>query len=92
MSEELTLTTPASVTTYRVQRLVLDWPGQRIKIVLSDQASRETLHGYRGAEAVLLMTALNKADLSVKSLHKRILERLDLDGKLPDGTVTGSPD
>ena len=37
------------------------------------------------------MKALNKADLSVKSLHRRVLERLIADSFLP-GLVSGSPE
>jgi hypothetical protein len=46
---------------------------------------------YSGATALTLMTALNVANLSVKSLHQRVLEKLALDGFLPAGTVSGVP-
>ena len=41
--------------------------------------------------ALALMITLNKVDLSAKSLHKRLLEKLIADGHLA-GTVSGIPD
>lgn len=41
--------------------------------------------------ATTLMLALNKANLSTKSLHRRILERLVADGHIA-GTISGTPD
>jgi hypothetical protein len=38
-----------------------------------------------------MMISLNKVNLSVKSLHRRVIEQLINDGKL-DGTISGSPD
>lgn len=90
--ENLTLTTPVSVTTYRVQSILLDWRASRIKIVVSDTQNDMFVCEYGGATATTLMTQLNKLDLTTNSLHKRILERLVTDGKLPPGNVTGSPD
>ena len=46
---------------------------------------------YTGPTAITLMTALTSANLSVKSLHQRVLEKLALDGFLPAGTVSGTP-
>ncbi len=92
MAEQLTLTTPQSVTTYAVQSLILDWPLARIKVAVKDSRGENFHATYIGAEATNLMIALNKANLSILSLQRRILERLVADGKLPAGTVTGSPD
>jgi hypothetical protein len=47
--------------------------------------------GYEGTEATNLMVALNKANLSTKSLHRRIMEKAIADGKL-SGTISGVPD
>jgi hypothetical protein len=90
--ESLTLTVPQSVTSYRVLKLVLDWSEARIKVELADQAGVVIRAEYGGAEATALMVSLNKANLSTNSLHKRILQQLATDGKLPAGTVTGAPD
>lgn len=92
MTETLTLTTPVSVTGYRVIKLALDWPGARIGIVVIDPGGVRTELSYDGAIATTLMNQLNTLDMSLLSLHKRILNRLAADGKLPPGTVTGTPD
>jgi hypothetical protein len=42
-------------------------------------------------KALNLMIALNKANLTVKSLQRRVLEQLAADGLLA-GSVTGTPD
>jgi len=38
------------------------------------------------------MLGLNKADLSAKSLNRRAIEKMQADGKLGTGTITGEPD
>ena len=66
-----------------------------IKVVVEDENFHRTTHTYldsQGEPATVMMTALNKADLTVNSLQKRILEQLVSDGKLAPGTVTGTPD
>ena len=91
--EQLDLTTPIttpSITLYRVNRLALDWPNGVINIALVDENGKETTFEYTNAEATMLMAALNTANLSIKSLHRRILEKLIADGKL-DGTISGTP-
>ena len=94
MSETLTLTTPisASTTGYSVRRLDLDWDASAISIRVRSSLGVDITANYDGSIALTLMTQLNKIDLTVKSLQKRILERLVTDGKLPAGSVTGSPD
>lgn len=87
--EQLDLTTP--VTWYRVSRLSMDWPAQHIWIRLAGPNGEDLAHTYVGAQATALMTALNKANLSTKSLHKRIIEQLVADGVLA-GTISGSPE
>jgi hypothetical protein len=102
--EELILTEPVVVpgtttSKYRVIVLTLDLeavldptgaPGY-IGITLKDNLEVRSTYSYKGDEAISLMKFLNTANLSVKSLHKRILEKLSTDGFLP-GTVTGTPD
>lgn len=93
--EQLDLTTPLTtpnVTYYRVTRVYMDFPAAFIKIDLVDTNSRELTHTYTNSTATTFMVALNKANLSVKSLHRRIIERLQADGVLPAGTISGSPD
>jgi len=94
MAEQLDLTTPLVVpdkTFYRVTKLILEWDLQTIGIVLVGSDGVVTTAGYSGAQAIALMTVLNTADLSVKSLQKRVLEKLVTDGKLTAGAVTGTP-
>ena len=90
--EALTLTTPQSVTDYRVSILKLNWDEAKIHVVVKDTQGDTVTAGYTGATATSLMIALNKANLTTNSLQKRILEQLVTDGKLPAGTVTGDPD
>ena len=95
MSERLDLTVPivsVSRTTYRIVRLVLDWEAPRIQIILRGSDGIEVYTGYSDDQAVGLMTILNTVNLSVVSLHKRVLQRLVLDGKLPAGSVSGTPE
>lgn len=92
--EQLTLTTPITppaCTTYTVDRLVLHWSAQVIQVYLIGSDGGEVFAEYVGAAATPLLTVLNTANFSTLSLHKRILQRLQTDGKLPAGTITGTP-
>lgn len=90
--EQLNLSPQVICSTYRVERLYLDWPGQLINIsLLCVETGEVKIFTYTGEVARTLMIALNKANLSTSSLQKRILEKLVADGKL-GGTVTGTPD
>lgn len=95
--EILTLTTPSTptgptTTTYTVQRVLLAWDDAFIYVLVRDNNGISTPAFYAGAQATNLMVALNKADLSAMSLHRRILQQLVKDGKLPAGNVTGAPE
>lgn len=97
MAESLTLTTPVTpsaptTSSYRVISLNLQWEAQRITVVVKDNNEKLLVVVYEGAQAVTLMTALNKANLTTNSLQRRILTQLAADGKLPAGTVTGAQD
>ena len=95
MAELLTLATPIvppTRTTYKVTLLVLDWLARVIQIRLRGSDGVEVHVEYSGDTATALMTTLNSANLSVKSLQRRILEKLAADGKLPAGTVSGTPE
>jgi hypothetical protein len=96
MAEQISLTTPEikpqiATTFYRVVVLRFDWRISEIGITLEGEHAELRSFGYEGDEAKQLMTALNKANLSTKSLHRRVIERLIADGKLV-GTPTGTPD
>ena len=101
--EELALTDPVTVpatTTakYRVVSLTLSLeylldpavPGA-VLITLRDNNDVVSNYEYGGQTAQDMIRFLNTANLTTKSMHKRILERLSSDGLLP-GTVVGTPD
>ena len=103
--EELILTVPVVVpeqvtNKYRVIAISMDMetvagiagsPPGLIVIRLRDNLNVLSSYQYFGADATTMIKTLNTANLSTKSMHKRILEKLSNDGKLV-GTVTGAPD
>lgn len=92
MAEILTITSPPpQQTTWRVNELYLNWGAQSIQIGLIGTNGEAKHHSYSEATATSLMNALNKANLTSNSLHKRVIQRLIDDGMLA-GTISGSPD
>jgi hypothetical protein len=94
--ETITLSAPEitpqiTTTDYRVVYLLLEWERAHVVIHLRGTNGERKECRYDGAEALSLMGTLNKANLSVKSLHRRILEKLIADGKV-SGAVSGVPD
>lgn len=92
--EQLDLTVPVAgptISTYKIIELRMNWPNGEIDVTLADELGKTITASYRGTVAVSLMLTLNTANLTVKSLHKRIIEKLQADGKLPAGTITGTP-
>lgn len=101
--ERVTLTAPALVdpggTRFRVNQLLLqvEPPIIGVELVEVDAAGvwlptpRKITVRYYDAEATALLNILNTANLSTKSLHKRVMEKLQLDGKLGTGTFVGTP-
>lgn len=91
--EIVTLAAPLNPSVqFRVVHLDLNWKAAYIVIELEDESGKLHHFSYSNSEALSLMTTLNKANLSTKSLHRRIIEKLQADGKLVNGTITGSPD
>jgi hypothetical protein len=100
---DVPVTTPAiSITGYKVRRIELDLeqaatvplssePGL-VSITLKDNNGVYTNYTYTGATAVTMIKTLNTANLTTKSLQKRILEQLEKDGKIGTGNVSGTPD
>lgn len=84
---------PRTASDFRVARLDLNRRAQSVvvELVSADGAISYPPIVYDGAEAVALITALNKANLALKSLNTRILEKLVADGKLV-GTIAGAAD
>ena len=95
MAEQIDLTTPdqstAGTPNYRISSLSLDWDAARIDIGLNSASGIRRAFSYSGAAATTLLKALNTANLSTTSLHKRILQRLKTDGHLA-GSISGVPD
>lgn len=90
--ETLTLTTPIAAPSLVVSRLILDWDGAAIYIVLRAPDGRRFEYSYGGATATTFMQLLNKANLSTKSLHRRIIERVVLDYPELAGVISGVAD
>lgn len=98
--EQLDLTTPETKTIihWRVIRLELVW-GPPATIDIGLVGSNGTRRDFRysdeegGTTASTLIRQLNTANLSARSLQRRILERLQVDfpGQLA-GTISGVPD
>lgn len=102
--ESISLTVPEvipqiSTSLYKIINLVLDWEQAQIMITLRGEHNEIKSFIYGGfngttadrTKAINLMIALNKANLSIKSLQRRIIEQLVLDGLIA-GTVSGTPD
>ena len=105
MAEVLDLNTPItkpSTTTWRVVGLNLSYEPNHstvgVHLLGSDGLRRS--YGYTDYDenqvftgtATALLSALNTANLSVKSLQKRVLERIAADFPVNAGTVSGTPD
>lgn len=95
MAEQCDLTTPEQAqpgtTRYKVGAIHLDWENKRVKVVLVGDGGLRKSVSYNGAAAEIMITALNKTNLSQKSMHSRLLERLLTDGHLA-GVISGTPD
>jgi hypothetical protein len=95
MAEILNLTAPIVPPTrvsYAFSRLMLDLDAQVIQAVVKGSDGVEVRGEWTGATAVSLMTALNVANLSAgTSLVKLVFQQLVAAGKLPAGTVAGTP-
>ena len=95
MAEKLGLVVPIvppAVTDYEVGLLSLDRLRQIVYIEVYANTATVVAVKYTGAVAGTMIQQLNKANLSTKSLERRIIERLQLDGYLPAGTINGFPD
>lgn len=82
----------AGTLTYSIAQIVLDQEHGRIviRLVGGDGERKEVVFGDAD-NARSMLRALNKVNLSTKSLHRRIMEKLLADGHLA-GTISGVPD
>ncbi len=95
-AEQVDLTAPdqvqAGTSVYIIKELNFDWGNKTIVIVLRGSGGEHKEVVYREEDgSVTLMRSLNKADLSTKSLHRRVMEKLIADGRLA-GSISGTPD
>lgn len=95
MAESITLATPEVVsrttTDYRIGRMTFDPDAQLILILFRGTNGEQREWRVEGATAMTRMRALMKADLSTKSLPRRIMEAAIADGVFA-GTISGAPD
>lgn len=98
MAERIDLTTPETkqIINWRVVSLQLFWlpPVIGIELLGSDGSKwAATYDEDTPRKASTTIVALNKANLTTKSLHRRILEMLQADFPVKfAGSISGSPD
>lgn len=93
--ESVVLTTPitaAPVISYSIRYINLSWEMKVVEVGYTDNLGQANTKRYDGQTATNMIIALNKANLSIKSLHRRVMEQLMTDGVLPAGSITGTPD
>jgi|SRR6185295_5375661 len=104
MAEILTLTTPITkptTTAFHLQRLTLDIDAKSILVQwlgddgLAASAAYPTPapadHPSQPTGATLL-NSLNTGNMTTTSLVKKVYQRLQTDGYIAAGTITGTPD
>lgn len=57
----------------------------------SNGTCKQQVERYDGEAALAMLNALETANLSTNSLHKRVLQKLRNDNRLPAGAVSGVP-
>jgi len=94
MAEQLDLTssiTPATRTAYTLKTFLVDLPAQAIEVVVIGTDGVEVKCVYSGALAMTRLNTLNNSNNTTTSMIKRIFNALVADGKLPAGSVSGTP-
>lgn len=93
MPEQLDFTTPIATTRTSVSwtYLELNMGSQQIVAIGTGSDGQPVRAVWTGPPAMTLMTALNTANLSSISLMKRLYQQAVTDGKIPAGTVSGTP-
>lgn len=95
MAEQYDLTTPITQPSrnyYRIVSVYLCPESNLIVIVLRGSDNATISVEYNGSTAATLLSQLNTMNFGTISLQKRIILRLQADGKLPAGTISGLPD
>jgi hypothetical protein len=92
--ERVNLTNPIakpSISNYTISYLALDWSNQRVTIeLLANNGERlsKVYDSTTNPTGNTIMTGLNTANLTTRSLNQRVFDRLIQD-KVIEGTVTG---
>ena len=92
--EQLDLTaplTPPSTTSWRVDEIRMAWTAKLVVVVFLGSNGERQECRTEDTAAVTLMTALNTANLTSNSLHKRAINHYVSTGCLGTGSITGSP-
>lgn len=92
--ERLDLTTPLttpSTTSWRVDEVRMAWTAKLVIVVFLGSNNERRECRTEDTAAVTLMTALNTANLTTNSLHKRAITHYIGTGCLGAGTITGTP-
>lgn len=94
--ERLTLAIPAvtpaiTLSGWEIDELALRWRQAVIAIQLVGTNGEQKEERIEGETARTLMKALNTANLSIKSLHRRLMEWL-IANRGYIGTIDGTPD
>lgn len=92
MAEQTALTVPISMVAWSIAKVVYDWEGAVIYVVVLFSNGRKADYTYSGVTATTLIKAINKADCSVKSQQRRIMERLVVDFPELAGAISGVAD
>ena len=66
-------------------------PWWRVSVVYRDNLDNTFTDTQTDVEARDMIIQLNKADLSTRSLERRLMEHLIKEGKIPAATITGVP-
>ena len=93
-SEDLTLTSPITSATWRVQEIRLNWDKAFVNVLFKDENTplRQVICSETGPAALSLMSTLNTANLTSNSLQKRALNWAIGKGCLGAGTIAGTPE
>lgn len=95
MAELLTLTTPianAATTDYAVRYLELNMDQPSVVVAVRDNRGVYVRHAYTSTTAMALMSFMNTKDFRSTSIQKEVIKRLQNDGVIGAGTVSGTPD
>jgi len=94
MAEKFTLQAPIAIsrTSYSLNFLTMDWKNAAVRAAVEGDDGVVVPIEYDGPPAIAVMQFINTADFRTQSMHRRAMLRFAQDGKIPAGTVSGTPD